>query len=479
MKQNLTLKQTQQLNLSPQLKQAIKLLLCSQLDFEIEIKNYLESNPLLEIAEDASSLSDAEATTISLEDGLSKEDSSVVDSDIEIFDSDSADWQWSSVSGHNHEDETLDMMLNIAQPFSLRDSLLSQVSEHSLTFRDKALITLLIDELDAKGFLPTSLDEILENLPLDLMVLEEELSFALSLLQQFEPAGVGARDLRESLLIQTKNRPQDGITLLAQFIIKDHFDLLATKQKKQLIQATGLPEEKIDEALSFIASLNPYPTSNLPTTEIHYVSPDIKVVKTKDKKWIAILNKQNQPRIQLNQLYAQAVAMTEGKTELSGTLQEAQWLLKSIEQRFETIYSIATEIVKIQQDFFDQGEIAMKPLTLKDIANKLNIHESTVSRACTQKYLICDRGLYELRYFFNQGIQLSHDTDESEENITSNMAIKAKIKNLIAQEDSTKPLSDDKITQLLKEENISIARRTVTKYRESMHIPTTRERKNK
>lgn len=478
MKQNLNLRQIQQLNLSPQLKQAIKLLQCSQLDFEAEIKNYLESNPLLEISEDASNLSEAEDETISLEDGLSKDDSSVVDSDIEIFDSDSADWQWSSVSGHNHEDETLDALLNIAQPFSLRDSLLSQVSEHSLSTRDKALLTLLIDELDDKGFLATSLDEILENLPLDLMVLEEELSFALSLLQQFEPAGIGSRNLQESLLIQARSRIQDGTTMLAQFIIKEHFDLLSTRQKKQLAQVMRLPEEKIDEALELISSLNPYPTSNLATTEIHYVSPDIKVVKNKDKKWIAILNKQNQPRIQLNQLYAQAVAMSEEKTAISSSLQEAQWLLKSIEQRFETIYSIATEIVTVQQEFFDLGEIAMKPLTLKDIASKLNIHESTVSRACTQKYLICDRGLFELRYFFNQGIQLNDDTD-SEENSTSNMAIKARIKELIAQEDTAKPLSDEKITQLLEKDNISIARRTVSKYRESMHIPTTRERKSK
>ena len=477
MKQNLNLRQTQQLSLSPQLKQAIKLLQCSQLDFDLEIKNYLESNPLLEISEGATSVSEAESETMTLEEGLFEEHSSVTDSDIETFDADSADWQWSNVSGHNHQDELLDPILNIAQPYSLRDSLLEQLSEYPLETRDKAIVTLLIEELSPQGFLMTSLEELAENLPLDLMVIDEELAFGLTLLQQFEPAGVGARDLQESLLIQAKSKEQDGNALLAQYILKEHFDLLVNKQFKQLAKETRLPESKITQALNFITSLNPYPTSSLATNQTHYVSPDIKVIKIAGK-WVASLNKRNVPNIQLNQLYAQAVAMHEGKTELSGSLQEAQWLLKSIEQRFDTIGAIASEIVAKQQSFFDEGEIAMKPLTLKDVSSKLGIHESTVSRACTQKYLVCSKGLFELRYFFNQSVQLTGE-DGSENEITSNMAIKARIKELVSAEDPKKPLSDEKLSQLLEKDNISVARRTVTKYRESLQIPTARERKLK
>ncbi len=477
MKQNLNLKQTQQLSLSPQLKQAIKLLQCSQLDFDLEIKNYLESNPLLEISEGATSVSEAESETMTLEEGLFEERSSVTDSDIETFDADSADWQWSNVSGHNHQDEQLDPILNIAQPYSLRNSLLEQLSEYPLETRDKAIVTLLIEELSPQGFLMTSLEELAENLPLDLMVIDEELAFGLTLLQQFEPAGVGARDIQESLLLQAKSKEQDGSALLAQYILKEHFDLLVNKQFKQLARETRLPESKITQALNFITSLNPYPTSSLATNQTHYVSPDVKVIKIAGK-WVVSLNKRNVPNIQLNQLYAQAVAMHEGKTELSGSLQEAQWLLKSIEQRFDTIGAIATEIVAKQQSFFDDGEIAMKPLTLKDVSSKLGIHESTVSRACTQKYLICSKGLFELRYFFNQSVQLTAE-DGSENEITSNMAIKARIKELVAQEDTKKPLSDEKLSQLLEKDNISVARRTVTKYRESLQIPTARERKLK
>ena len=265
--------------------------------------------------------------------------------------------------------------------------------------------------------------------------------------------------------------------MLAQFILTEHFDLLANKQTRQLTKVLPLPEKKIEDALTFISSLDPYPASGLDGEEqTHYISPDITVKKHHDK-WIAHLNKRNQPNIQLNQLYAQAVATYEGKTDLSGSLQEAQWLLKSIQQRFETIYQVAQEIVLVQQAFFDEGEIAMKPLTLKEVASKLGIHESTVSRACSQKYLLCSKGLYELKYFFNQSVSLGGC--ESDNNNISNMAIKAKIRDIIAQENPQKPLSDEKITQSLLVENISVARRTVTKYRESMNIPSARDRKSK
>ena len=477
MKQHIQLTQTQQLNLSPQLKQAIKLLQCSQLDFDLEIKNYLETNPLLEISNDTNDISEAESQTLTPENNPHEENVTDTNIEMEAFDPESADWQWSDVSGHNYNDDEHDPMFNVAQPFSLRESLLEQMSEYPLSTRDQAIITLLIDALDGHGLLTTSLEEIAENLPLDLMISEEELSFGLNLLQQFEPAGVGARDIQESLLLQAKSRQQNSDSLLAQFILTEHFDLLANKQTRQLAKILQLPPQKIEDALAFIATLYPYPAFGLDDSEqTLYISPDITVKKQKDK-WIAHLNKHNQPNIQLNQLYAQAVATYEGKTELSGSLQEAQWLLKSIQQRFETIYQVAQEIVLVQQAFFDEGEIAMKPLTLKEVANKLGIHESTVSRACNQKYLLCSKGLYELKYFFNQSVSLGGSNSDSE-NI-SNMAIKAKIRDIVAQEDAQKPLSDEKIAQSLMADNISVARRTVTKYRESMNIPAARDRKSK
>ncbi len=477
MKQHIHLTQTQQLNLSPQLKQAIKLLQCSQLDFDLEIKNYLETNPLLEISNDTNDISEAESQTLTPENNPHDESTTDTNSDIDTFDPESSDSQWSDVSGHNYHDDDHDPMFNIAQPISLREKLLEQLSEYPLSTRDQAIITLLIDELDDHGMLSTSLEEIAEHLPLDLMLTEEELSFGLNLLQQFEPAGVGARNIQESLLLQAKSRPQNSDALLAQFILTEHFDLLANKQSRQLAKILQLPEKKINDALTFISALSPYPASELDHDEqTHYISPDI-TVKKHHGKWVAHLNKHNQPNIQLNQLYAQAVASYEGKTELSGSLQEAQWLLKSIQQRFETIYQVAQEIVQVQQEFFDEGEIAMKPLTLKEIASKLEIHESTVSRACNQKYLLCSKGLYELKYFFNQSVSLS-GCDADGDNI-SNMAIKAKIRDIVAQEDAKKPLSDEKIAQLLIKENITVARRTITKYRESMNIPPARDRKLK
>ena len=477
MKQHIQLTQTQQLNLSPQLKQAIKLLQCSQLDFDLEIKNYLESNPLLEITNDTNDLSEAESQVLTPENNPHEENTTNTNTEIEAFDPESSDWQWSDVSGHQTHDDEYDPMFNIAQPVSLRENLLEQMSEYPLSTRDQAIIILLIDELDDHGLLGITLEEIAENLPLDLMIGEEELSFGLNLLQQFEPAGVGARSIQESLLLQAKNRPQNSDALLAQFILTEHFDLLANKQTRQLTKVLPLPQKKIEEALAFISTLSPYPASGLDgEAQTHYISPDI-TVKKHHSKWIAHLNKRNQPNIQLNQLYAQAVASYEGKTDLSGSLQEAQWLLKSIQQRFETIYQVAQEIVEVQQAFFDEGEIAMRPLTLKEVASKLGIHESTVSRACNQKYLLCSKGLYELKYFFNQSVSLGN-CDSDSDNI-SNMAIKAKIRDIVAQEDPQKPLSDEKIAQSLMADNISVARRTVTKYRESMNIPTARDRKSK
>lgn len=471
MKQSIQLKQTQQLSLSPQLKQAIKLLQCSSLEFTQEVERILLDNPLLELENEVE-----EDFSVGTEMGagasdkvLTQEISSSQEEGREAFEPDSVDWQWSEVSGHGGDDE-FDPMLNVAQEDTFREYLLTQLSEHRLEARDNGILTLLIEELDEKGYLTTSLVEMVENLPLELMLEPEEFAIGLKLLQQFEPVGVGSSNLQEFLCLQLKSKESNPAQETALSIVQNHYDALSAGQGSKLAKILACPEQVLQDTLSLIASLNSYPASGFSRERTHYVSPDV-VVKKQGKKWVVNLNRKSVPKVKLNQMYAQAVACSDDQNEMMGRLQEAQWFLKSIEQRFDTISRVATEIVEVQQDFFDEGDLGMKPLTLKDVADKLGVHESTVSRISTQKYLLCPRGLFELKYFFSQGL-VSDSGD-----LASNMAIKARIKDIVAAENPAKPYSDNVITQILKQEGISVARRTVAKYRETLQIKSASERK--
>lgn len=463
MKQNIQLKHTQQLNLSPSLKQAIELLQCSSLEFTQEVGRVLLDNPLLELAE----IEDDSSSSVEVDASIR----TAAEEATEAFEPDSMDWQWSEISGHGEGYDDYDPMLNVAQESTFREYLLTQLAEYHLDMRTNSIVTLVIEELDEQGYLRAPMVEIIDHLPLELMLGSDEFAVGLKLLQQFEPAGVGASNLQEFLSLQLQRKEQNVTQKIAQLIVDKYFATLATGSGVKLSKTLGCTAQALQEALNLIASLNPYPASGFSRKKTHYVSPDV-VVKKRAGLWCVHLNRQSVPKVRLNQMYAQAVACADGQNEMMTCLQEAQWFLKSIEQRFETIYRVATEIVKVQQAFFDEGDLGMKPLTLKDVANELGIHESTVSRASTQKYLLCPRGLFELKYFFSAGVSAGAGNV-----VASNLAVKAKIKDIIAAENPVKPYSDNMIRQLLQQEGVSIARRTVAKYREILQIKAASERK--
>ncbi|WP_293761343.1 RNA polymerase factor sigma-54 [uncultured Aquitalea sp.] len=474
MKQTLQLRVSQQLTLTPQLQQSIKLLQLSTLDLQGEVERFLLDNPMLERADEGASANasggDAPEAAPARDEAPSSE-SDTHDSPQEGGGSELMDWGHGG--GHRHDgDDEYDPMLNVPCPVSLRDHLIAQLGELTLPQRDQAIVQLLIEELDDDGFLIVDMEELASNLPLELEIDSDELMVGLRLLQQFDPAGVGARSLSECLLQQLARLPKDepGYAL-ARAIIADHLTLLGNRDYTRLKRSLGVDDEAIRQAQQLISRLTPRPAAGFGGEDVHYVIPDVTVRKRKGR-WVAELNNGAVPRLRVNQLYAQMLSENRsGAGELAGRLQEAKWLVKNIQQRFDTILKVSEAIVERQQAFFEHGEVAMRPLILRDIADELGLHESTVSRVTTQKYLLCPRGLFELKYFFGSALE----TDSGGE--CSATAIKAHIRRLIDGENPAKPLSDSAIADELGKQGIQVARRTVAKYREAMQIPPVNLRK--
>lgn len=471
MKPTLQLKVSQQLALTPQLQQSIKLLQLSSLDLQSEIERLLLENPLLERSDEFND--EGYTYDISQPESVGENTSEQNDERVEGGEvADLSDWGSGRAGGSNDEDESFDPILNVVSPVSLRQHLLNQLGELSLPERDRAIVTLLIEELDDNGYLTTGLEEIADNLPLELNVEVDELSVGLALLQQFDPAGVGSGNLSESLILQLKRQSENtpGWEMALQ-IAGQYLTLLGQRDFNRLKKVLRTDDDGLRCAQTLIASLNPYPSSGYAEGETHYIVPDI-LVKRRGDRWQAELNQGAIPRLRVNQMYARAVAeQRRSAGELTGQLQEAKWLIKNLQQRFDTILRVAEAIVEEQQTFFEKGEIAMRPLILRSIAEQLNLHESTISRVTSQKYLLCPRGLFELKYFFGSSL----DTDSGEE--CSATAIKARIKQMIESETPNKPLSDGAIAEALVAQGIQVARRTVAKYREAMQIPSTSQRK--
>lgn len=475
MKQTLQLKTSQQLTLTPQLQQSIKLLQMSTLDLGSELERYLLENPLLERADSTDTPgSDASPATASIPVDSPRESSSEPDNrehdnsreDGELL----GDWG-SSSGGSRGDDDEFDPILNTPCRPSLREHLTAQMGEIQLSVRDKALMSLLIDELDDDGYLPTPLAELAAELPLELEVETGELECLRKLLTQFDPTGIGSRDLREFLIHQLQQHSAPSAVLqLAQNMVKNHLDLLGNRDFAKLKKLLIVDEVQLKAAHTLIASLRPRPSSGFDQGETHYVAPDVLVIK-RQRRWIARLNQGTLPRLQVNQMYANMLQQKGNSHNLGGQLQEARWLVKNIQQRFDTILKVAESIIERQQAFFEQGEVAMRPLILRDIAEELGLHESTISRVTTQKYLLCSRGLFELKYFFGSSV----DTDSGGE--CSATAIKALIRQILETEDANKPLSDGAIADKLTAQGIQVARRTVAKYREAMQIPPVSQRK--
>lgn len=472
MKQSLQLKVSQQLTLTPQLQQSIKLLQLSTIDLQAEVERFLLDNPMLERGDDQTT-SHEESPANTAETPTNNDSPAEENHNSDDHPNESGELlDWGSGSRKADGDDDFDPMFNVPCPISLRDHLLAQLGEISLPTRDQAIVQLLIEELDEDGYLMVDLEEFASHLPLELELETDELMIGLKLLQQFDPPGVGARSLAESLTIQlnrfTNYEPGKAMALK---IVAEHLALLGNRDYTRLKKLLSADDAAIKEAQILIARLNPRPATGFGAEDIHYVIPDITVRKRKGR-WLAELNNGAIPRLKVNQLYAKMLSENKNNTtELSGQLQEAKWLVKNIQQRFDTILKVSEAIVDRQQAFFEQGEVGMRPLILRDIADELGLHESTVSRVTTQKYLLCPRGLFELKYFFGSALE----TDSGGE--CSATAIKAHIRRMIDQENQAKPLSDSAIADELAKQGIQVARRTVAKYREAMQIPPVSLRK--
>jgi RNA polymerase sigma-54 factor len=469
MKHSLQLKLGQHLTLTPQLQQSIRLLQLSTLELNQELEQMLQDNPLLEREdEDEAGHSTAEVPAHTAEaEAQSTESPSPESSDSEPATAlDDADWNDYSAAGGDDEDS--DYAQGSVSGATLREHLLNQLIVSPLTLRDRTLVAALIDDLDDSGFLTQPLEDITASLQTELEELEpEEVETALKHLQNMDPTGVGARNLAECLTLQLRALPPDTPARDVAMRLTTHYlDLLAARDVGKLKKMLGIDDPMLRAARTLILSLNPRPGAAFGADDTHYVIPDVYVRKIKGM-WIASLNADAMPKLRVNRVYADILARhrESGGSQLATQLQEARWLIKNVQQRFDTILRVSQAIVDRQKHFFEHGEVAMRPLVLREIADAVELHESTISRVTTQKYMMTPRGLYELKYFFGSHVA----TDNG--GACSSTAIRALIKQLVAAENSKKPLSDGQLADVLGQQGIVVARRTVAKYRESLQIP--------
>ena len=464
MKPSLQFRLSQHLTLTPQLQQSIRLLQLSTVELNQEIDRMLMENPALE-REDAEGEPDAAAPAPAPAGGAGASGSTEPAAPDTDWSADIA----SSWRGPDDDDEG-DRSFTAPDTPTLRDHLRGQLSLTNLGDRDRAFVQLLIDALDEDGYLTQPLEEIAALLPAEAD--PEELGIALRHLQNLEPAGVGARSPGECLALQLRIMPDEPARRLALDIVEKHLELLASRDYTRLKNITGAGEEALRAAQRLIQALNPRPGAAYAKVETRYVIPDV-IVRKQRGVWRASLNPDAMPRLRINRLYAElaAGARTSGAA-IASQLQEARWLIKNVQQRFDTILRVSQAIVDQQRHFLEHGEVAMRPLVLREIAQTLGLHESTISRVTTQKYMATPRGTFELKYFFG-----SHVATEAG-GAASSTAIRALIKQLVAAEDAKAPLSDARISQILGEQGIVVARRTIAKYREALQIPPVNQRKS-
>ncbi|MEL3635601.1 RNA polymerase factor sigma-54 [Escherichia coli] len=474
MKQGLQLRLSQQLAMTPQLQQAIRLLQLSTLELQQELQQALESNPLLEqidTHEEIDTRETQDSETLDTADALEQKE---MPEELPL----DASWDTiytagtpSGTSGDYIDDELPVYQGETTQ--TLQDYLMWQVELTPFSDTDRAIATSIVDAVDDTGYLTVPLEDILESMG-DEEIDIDEVEAVLKRIQRFDPVGVAAKDLRDCLLIQLSQFDKTTPWLEeARLIISDHLDLLANHDFRTLMRVTRLKEDVLKEAVNLIQSLDPRPGQSIQTGEPEYVIPDV-LVRKHNGHWTVELNSDSIPRLQINQHYASMCnnARNDGDSQfIRSNLQDAKWLIKSLESRNDTLLRVSRCIVEQQQAFFEQGEEYMKPMVLADIAQAVEMHESTISRVTTQKYLHSPRGIFELKYFFSSHV----NTEGGGE--ASSTAISALVKKLIAAENPAKPLSDSKLTSLLSEQGIMVARRTVAKYRESLSIPPSNQRK--
>ena len=497
MKPSLQVRLSQHLALTPQLQQSIRLLQLSTLELQQEIEQMLEQNPFLEPDEetsvpDAPALperaaaserddSDGQADTIDAADAVPGVDSA------EFGTTEREDWENgterddfdgileapASRAGDADGDE-FEAHERSSSFTTLQDHLRGQLLGMRLSREDMAAVVALIESLDDDGYLADSLEEIAQRLtqeaddpPAALEEMVERLQCGLKWLQNLEPIGVGARNLPECLTLQLRALPRSEAQMIAIIVCKQHLELLARRDIKKLMAATGADETLLKEAQSLIVALEPKPGRPFSRAEANIIVPDV-IVQKSGRNWKVMLNPDVMPRLRINDLYANAVRQQRGATgsaaHLNTRLQEARWFMKNIQQRFDTILRVSQAIVERQKSFFSHGAIAMKPLVLREIADELGLHESTISRVTTAKYMATLFGTFELKYFFGSSLNTEAGGN------ASSTAVRALIRQIVAAEDPAKPLSDSQLSQMLEEQGIQVARRTVAKYREALKI---------
>ncbi len=477
MKHTLQLKLSQHLTLTPQLQQSIRLLQLSTLELNAEVERLLQENPLLEKADDDEGSAPPPEfaptmVTVSSSDNQSEGADQPPAADFDVMANAGGDNDWGSASGSGDDDDEHFSPQQVAT-CSLRDHLNEQLALLNLPLRDRQLASALVDALDDDGYMTTSLEELLELFPEELGFDADDLAIGLRHLQNLEPAGVGARDAAECLTLQLKAMPATTpFRAEALKLVEHHLPLLAARDFAKLKRLLHTDDDGIRGVRTLITSLNPRPGSEFAQTEANYVIPDV-VVKKVRGRWVAALNEAAMPKLRLNRIYADILTRNReaSNQQLSAQLQEAKWLIRNVQQRFETILRVSQAIVDRQRHFFDHGDVAMRPMVLREIAEILSLHESTISRVTTQKYMLTSRGTYELKYFF--GSHVATDTGGA----ASATAIRALIKQLIGAEDTKAPLTDSRIADLLSDQGIVVARRTIAKYREALQIPPVNLRK--
>jgi len=471
--------------MTPQLQQAIRLLQLSTLELQSEVQDALESNPMLEQDEAGSTEprerdggvngtdvkgTDKDTAVTAEENTETIPDELATDSNWEdVFDTGATSYSAPESGGSRDITETITVSGE-----GLHDHLLWQLELTHFSETDQHIARIIIDSIDEDGYLTTSLEDIHKHLDERLEIEHDEIKAVLHRIQQFDPVGVAARDLQENLQLQLQQFDADTPWLKeARILIRDYFVLLSSRNFTKLGRKMKLATDDLQHVIHLIQSLNPRPGSTFDTAEPEYIVPDVYVVK-KNGKWQVELNTESTPKLRINSLYASMIKRGSNSKDnnfLRDNLQEARWFLKSLQSRHETLLKVSSCIVQRQQAFFEHGDEAMKPMVLRSVADAIEMHESTVSRVTTRKYMHTPRGIYEFKYFFS-----SHVSTESGGECSAT-AIRAIIKKLVAAENPAKPLSDNKMASVLAEQGINVARRTIAKYRESLSISPSNERK--
>ena len=477
MKQTLDLRIGQHLTITPQLQQAIRLLQLSSIELEQEIREILEKNPLLEENEQT----DGEEAG-SIEEPAETPPDGAADAADGEGDGDPAELDWegglelgASSPGSGDEDSDTNFEARNSHPTSLRDHLLWQLQMTPFSDRDRLVAIAIIDAVDEDGYFVGGVEDILATLP-NLELATDEVEAVLHHVQNFDPVGVAARNLGECLDLQLRRLDpatpyRDAARLLADPI---HLKLLGQRDFKEVKRLTGFDSDTLQQAMALLKGLNPRPGSLVSTSPNAYVVPEI-LVKKRRGSWRADLNVAAMPRLRINSQYERLIQRGRGSAQdrfLHDHLQEARWFLKSLQSRNETLLKVARVIVDRQRGFFDHGPEAMRPLVLHDVAGEVGMHESTVSRVTTNKYMMTPRGIFELKYFFSSHV------GTADGGTCSATAIRSLIRKIVEAEPPDRPISDSKIADILLEQGINIARRTIAKYRESLNIPPSSQRKS-